>query len=403
MINVCFGLHDGDGKYSKFVGVTMASIFENTAAPVTIHILHDATLTIDNRDKFIYLAGRYGQRVKFYNVDELCPDEIKFLREKLAVQINSRFSIGTFYRLLIKKFLRAGKAIYLDADIIVNLDIAELWRQDMKNFAVAAVPEMQATFGQMITDKFLLKSGRVKLENYFCAGVTMFNLDAFGEKFFRDAVQFLVDNPACESNDQDILNAFFAANYLKLEQKFDSFVLAEQRANISAVAQKIYHYAGNAVGLNLSDPFNRLWMNYFAKTPWFDENIVDKFGAELRKDFDRNSLMIQQMMKLCAGHNRAFFVEPRNVSAVKNAFAVRDDEPIIEIRDMASLDELVAKMTELRGQKLFFTFYKDYSPLKNYLEERGFAEYMDFVNGMMFLTRKQSGIEYDEWSIIRKL
>ena len=341
--------------------------------------------------------------MKFYNVDELCRDEIKFLREKLADKIDSRFSIGMFYRLLIKKFLRAGKAIYLDADIIVNLDIAELWRQDMKNFAVAAVPEMQATFGQMITDKFLLKSERVNVTDYFCSGVMMFNLDAFDENFFRDAVQFLVDNPQCESPDQDILNAFFAANYLKLEQKFDSFVLAEQQRNISAVAQKIYHYAGNAVGLNLSDPFNRLWMNYFAKTPWFDENIVDKFGAELRKDFDRNSLMIQQMMKLCAGHNRAFFVEPRNVSAVKNAFAVRDDEPIIEIRDMASLDELVAKMTELRGQKLFFTFYKDYSPLKNYLEERGFAEYMDFVNGMMFLTRKQSGIEYDEWSIVRKL
>lgn len=403
MIHVCFGLHDADGKYSKFVGASMASIFENTSAPVTVHILHDATLTNDNRDKFSYLAGRYAQAVKFHNVDALCPDEINFIREKLADKIKSRFSIGAFYRLLIKKILGGGKAIYLDADTIANLDIAELWRHELGNFSVAAVPEVDATFNNIIEDKFLLKAGLVTKENYFCSGVMMFNLDALGENFFNAGVQFLADNPKCESPDQDILNAFFAANYLKLEQKFDSFVLAEQRANISAVAQKIYHYAGNAVGLNLSDPFNRLWMNYFAKTPWFDENIVDKFGAELRNEFDRNSLMIQQMMKLCAGHNRAFFVEPRNVSAVKNAFAVRDDEPIIEIRDMASLDELVAKMTELRGQKLFFTFYKDYSPLKNYLEERGFAEYMDFVNGMMFLTRKQSGIEYDEWSIIRKL
>ena len=33
MINVCFGLHDADGKYSKFVGATMVSIFENLFTP----------------------------------------------------------------------------------------------------------------------------------------------------------------------------------------------------------------------------------------------------------------------------------------------------------------------------------------------------------------------------------
>ena len=402
MIHVFFGLHDGDGNYSKFIGATMASIFDNTAAPVAIHILHDATLTTDNRDKFFYLAGRYGQRISFHNVEETCRDEINFLREKLADKINSRFSIGAFYRLLIKKFLGAGKVIYLDADIIVNLDIAELWRQDMKNFAVAAVPEMQATFGLMVTDKFLVNNRRVRLEDYFCSGVMMFNFDAIGENFFRAGVQFLVDNPACESPDQDILNAFFAADYLKLEQKFDSFVLAEPQKNFPP-SQKIYHYAGNAVGLDLSDAYNRLWMNYFAKTPWFDENIVDKLGAELRSDFDRNARLIQQLMKTCVGHNRAFFVEPRNIPAIKYFFAVQDDELIIEIRDMSSLDELVAKMTELRGQKLFFMFHKEWTPLKNFLEERGFTEYTDFVNGLMFLTREQSGIERNEWSIVRKL
>ena len=117
MINICFGLHDGDGKYSKFVGTTMASIFETTNLGVTIHILHDATLTDDNRENFYELAEKYNQYVEFYDVEELCPDEIAFLREKLADKINSRFSIGAFYRLLIKKIFKTGKIIYLDADI----------------------------------------------------------------------------------------------------------------------------------------------------------------------------------------------------------------------------------------------------------------------------------------------
>lgn len=123
MIHVCFGLHDGDGKYSKFVGTTMASIFENTRSEVTAHILHDNTLTDDNRDKFSWLAGRYNQRVEFHNVEKLCPDELKFLREKLADKIQTRFSIGALYRLLIKKIFGSGKVIYLDADMSAAVQI----------------------------------------------------------------------------------------------------------------------------------------------------------------------------------------------------------------------------------------------------------------------------------------
>lgn len=77
MIHVCFGLHDETERYSKFTGTAMLSIFENTNSKITVHILHDNTLTQDNHDKFIYLAGQYGQLVKFYNVNELCADRIE--------------------------------------------------------------------------------------------------------------------------------------------------------------------------------------------------------------------------------------------------------------------------------------------------------------------------------------
>ena len=72
MIHVCFGLYDKTGSYSKFTGTAMLSLFDNTTSNVTVHILHDNTLTNDNREKFSYVAGRYGQRVKFYNVEKLC-------------------------------------------------------------------------------------------------------------------------------------------------------------------------------------------------------------------------------------------------------------------------------------------------------------------------------------------
>ena len=110
MIHVCFGLHDKTGRYSKFTGTAMCSIFENTTSKVTVYILHDNTLTQDNRDKFIYLAGQYNQFVEFYNVEELCADKIAEMIELIPSVKTSRFSIATFYRLLIPQVLHSGGA-----------------------------------------------------------------------------------------------------------------------------------------------------------------------------------------------------------------------------------------------------------------------------------------------------
>ena len=401
MVHVCFGLHDADGRYSKFVGTSMASIFENTSAPVTIHILHDDTLTDDNRDKFSYMAGRYNQHVKFHNVDKICAAEIKFLRDNLAEKIASRFSIGAFYRLLAKKIFGAGKMIYLDADIIVNTDIAELWRIDIGKFPLAAVPEVDATFNDMITTKFLLTENFVAAEDYFCSGVMMFNLDALDENFFRDGVQFLIDNPACESVDQDILNAFFAADYLKLEQKFDSFV-AEERLLKLSVTKKIYHYAGQSVELKLDDEFNRLFLENFSRTPWFDVESLGRIGEGFRASNDRYALIVQRLIHVCVNHNRIFCVGSQNVEAVKLIFQIRDDETVIEYRDENSVDELIDSMRR-EPNHLAIICRGDYDKIGNKLLAAGFREYENFVNGLQFMTRGQCGYTRPEWSLIRSM
>ena len=407
MINVCFGLHDADGKYSKFVGATMVSIFENTFTPppissITVHILHDATLTDDNRDKFSYLAGRYGQSVKFYNVEKLCADEINFLREKLADKLKMRFSVGTFYRLLIKKILGIGKVIYLDADIIVNLDIAELWQQNLQNYPLAAVPEIDATQRYMIDNKFLLNTGFVKLENYFCAGVMIFNLDKFNENFFYNAVNFLADNPACEAFDQDILNAFFSENYLKLDEKFDSFVASNRRSN-SPVTRKIYHYAGQTYGLDMDNPYDKLFLENLSRTPWLGVETIKNFGEEIRKMNDQYAILNQWLMKISAGHRRAFYVDSHNVEVVKILFSVCDDELIIEKRDENSFNELLAKMEELRGQTVFFILVSEYEDVIRKLMNRGFSEFQNFINGFFFLTREQGKYTRPESNFVRTL
>ena len=413
MIHICFGLHDFDGRYSKFVGTALASVLENTKAEVTAHILHDNSLTDNNRKNFSKLAEKYNQLVEFHNVEELCPGEMAFLREMLPDKIKSRFSIATFYRLLIKKILDTEKAIYLDADIIANLDFEELWQTDLKDYPLAAVPEIEAALNRMDKNKFVLNRGMdkskfvlnkgiVKADNYFNAGVMILDLNKIDEKFFKEGVQWLAENPECESVDQDILNVFFSENYFKLPQKFNSLVESNRSWNLPA-AKKIYHYQKHCLGLNLNDEYNRLFMENLALTPWLNANLIGRFGTAIRKEHEQDLVFTQWLMKLQNEHRRAFFLYRDDLQKIKNIFNIGYGEPIVEIRDEKSLEELVSKMRELNKRKFFFLFYSKYDILKKVLSGYGFEEFRDFVDGYIFLTAAQGGHTLPEYDFIRAM
>ena len=380
MIHVCFGLHDKTGRYSKFTGTTLTSIFENTSAQVTAHILHDNTLTKDNREKFSKLAERYNQHVELHNVEKLCPAEIKFLREHLVDKLKSRFGIGTFYRLLVKKFFGGGRVIYLDSDIIINLDIAELWRQDLQGYSLAAVPEIQATSNHMLMDKVLLNAGKVRVEDYFNAGVILFNLRGLDEKFFYDGLQFLINNPQCKSLDQDILNAFFSERYLKLAQKFNAFVDTEELP----AAQKIYHYAGHLMGFEISESLKRLWMEYFLKSGWLDTlamgRLYEKFQA---KDSETKNLLIS-LTAAMNGRRRAFITFAEYIENIKRVFAASDDELLV-IENFRDTPHLIDTLKKSRRQSVFISLLENYPLLREWLTAEGFVENKDFFDGKKFL------------------
>ncbi|MBQ3451054.1 MAG: hypothetical protein IJG32_02175, partial [Selenomonadaceae bacterium] len=269
MIHVCFGIHDKTGRYSKFTSTAMLSLFENTASNVTVHLLHDNTLTLDNREKFSYLAGQYGQAVKFYNVEALHADKINAFWQLIPAIKTSWSGIGTFFKLLIPKVIPADieKVIYLDSDMLVNLDINELWKIELDDKPLAAVPESIADLISYETfsskTKYLLTAGFVKYEDYFNFGMIVMNL-----KYLRDAEELIMsgvkwrgEHPQCNCFDQDIWNYLFAKNYLKLPVKFDQMTSDERRSGRnSQIRRVIYHYAGMGYGLDSSDPLNRLWL-----------------------------------------------------------------------------------------------------------------------------------------------
>ena len=407
MIHVCFGLYDKTGRYSKFTGTAMLSMFENTNSKVTVHLLHDNTLTPENRDKFSYVAGQYGQLVKFYNVETLCADKIaEFIR--LMPSLKTAYSsIATMYRLLLPQLLypEIEKIIYLDSDIVVNLDIKELWQIKLNGKALAAIPEsfnrndVKFAFG-------LCKDNVIKAEDYFNAGVLLINLNVFQKKHdtLIRAIKAVSSNPEYKFFDQDVLNYCFSSQALKLSVKFNHFTRNSRAINQVNIRREIYHFAGSNVGhgygLDFRDPFNRLWMKYFAQTPWFDEETIGRLYAgvqQLHVGFKQSMVNITALM---SGKTRAFFALPDNVDGLKRFFQIRDDEEIITADSQESLNKLLNAMNASRGKKVFFIMLPNF-PFQ-ILIQAGFAPGRDFVNGLEFLSEAQ-GLPLNSYPLIQAM
>ena len=194
---------------------------------ITINILHDNTLTDDNRNKFISLVSTYNQLVEFYNVEELCADRIAKIHECFPEIDKSHFSIAMFYRFFIPHILPAKieKAVYLDADIIVNLDINELWQIEMGNNPLAVVLEVDQGASPKEASR-MCYDGIVKEENYFNSGVLVMNLEVLRKEDdnISKGMKFIGEHPKYHLADQEILNYCFETRTFKLPVKFNRLI-----------------------------------------------------------------------------------------------------------------------------------------------------------------------------------
>jgi lipopolysaccharide biosynthesis glycosyltransferase len=279
-----------------------------------------------------------------------------------------------------------SKIIYLDSDTVVNLDIAELWNYDLTNYPLAAVPEIEATRNYMITDKHILNTGKVEISDYLCAGIIMINLEKLEDDFFYKGVQWLADNPKCECFDQDILNYFFSKNYLKLPEKFNSFVNVCKNIEGNVIYNRIYHYAGRGcLGMSLEVEHNKLFLKHFAKTPWFNANIFDGIYKAAKDTYDESKTFGYKISTIMNGKLRAFVTFVPFVDSLKKFFNVRNYEEFIIINDGKSLELLIKSMKKNKNKKVFLIMVDEYEEIKKCLTQVGFKEFENFIDASIFV------------------
>ncbi|MBR1420082.1 MAG: glycosyltransferase family 8 protein [Selenomonadaceae bacterium] len=389
MIHVCYALRDESGKYSKFIGASIQSLLDNTREDITVHLFHDSTLSEENRKKFCKLVYNFEQEIVFYNVDELASEDIeKFWNIPQLKMV--RHGVAMFYRFFIPRFLpkQASKAIYLDADIIVNLDIKEFWNIDLNNFPIAAIPEsVSGRSPRMIAlDVDPVKDGDVKAEEYFNSGVLLMDLNRLrsrgGGALSFECLDAILRHPKYKYLDQDALNYVFRKNYLQLQRKFNLRVDIERRkGNSSIIESSIIHYNHQSMNCNVSDAFNRLWFEYFFRTPFYTPetlfNLIDMSQAMYG-----NVIEIWRKIANTRVSQRGFYVYPAEAEKVTNFIGKNAGDIGLNAEFPNAINHLVETMEESRGNIIFFIQVnpKEYKEIRDILNDRGFEEYEDFFN-----------------------
>ena len=405
MIHICFSLHDETGLSAKFAGTAILSAFENIFNPlpsVTVHILHDNTLTDDNREKFSYLAGHYNQLVKFYNVEELCADKLAQMINLFPDLEKARFNKAMFYKFLAPQILpkNLNKVIYLEPNVIVNLDLSELWQVKLGNNLLAAVPALEIGSDLPAQDK-AVSDGFLMRDDYFSSAVMVMNLSMLRSQEHKilDGMKFINEHKYLTILDQTLLNWCFANWTVKLPAKFNCFVRLA-RTKKESVAEKIYCYTIYSLQLDMSDQFNALWFEYFVKTPWFDAATLGKLFAGFQQIHVRLKKSMANLVIAMNGKARGFCATPNYVAELKKNFRVRNDEEFITLENQKSLQKLVDAMKKSHGKKIFFIMAQGF-PL-NLLTKAGFTFGVDYLNALEFLSEEQ-GMSMNSYPLIHAM
>ena len=229
-MNIIFAINR---NYISQLLCTIVSILENNGGNIDFYILH-SDLSEDDETSFYVLNKKYSNfKLHFISVDNA---NIK----ALPVTIDY-ISQVTYYRYIAADLIPAEKALYLDADIVVNGSLENLYKTDIENYCCAGVRDL---YIEKIGYKDKIEFSGTDL--YVNAGVLLLNLKKLRE---IKASESLIKNTqefgcAIEYQDQDIINITFKNKIKEIDSiyNFAAENIAVEPEKISKAV--IIHYTG---------------------------------------------------------------------------------------------------------------------------------------------------------------
>ena len=300
-IPIFFAVDDG---YIPFLAVALRSLIDNSSKEnfYQIKILY-TNIKEENRER-IKKYEKENVNIEFVDLNYY----IQKVKDKLYTR--DYYSKTTYFRLFLPElYPQYDKVLYLDSDIVLLTDVAELYNIDMGDNLVAAAPDDVIQTSKIFQEYAEKVVGVADYRNYFNAGVLLMNLDelrkfGFQEKFLYslEKIKFAV------AQDQDYLNRLCKGRVKIIDKTWDRMPIAME--GIKREEIKLIHYNLAYKPWHFEDIlYKEIFWEYAEKTEFIDEitKIRDSYTEEDRfKDRESHRKLedLAQKESDCVGDDR---------------------------------------------------------------------------------------------------
>lgn len=323
---------NSNNRFVKYLAVAIGSIIHHSSKANNYDLIV-LTQDISDENKDIlrkWIGGFSNFSIRFYNMDEYV--------NKYAVadwHVINHLNISAYYRVFLCDLLKNfDRAVYLDADLVVQSDIAQLYKSDLGGRAVGAVKDcFLSRLRPGYEPKFPTFCEYAKsvlnmddLSCYFNSGVMVFDIAAINKQYaLSDFIEIGKKNNRF-FHDQNILNSVFFNNTQILDDCWNVQMHSDKNYSLDEI--KIIHFSSKAKPWDRFDiKFAHMWWLYARQTPFYEEvlkNIISnnisvpttsKYDEYAKKLYRRHIKYRYRRYKLLSritfGHTHKYYKKKR--------------------------------------------------------------------------------------------
>lgn len=286
-----------DDVYIPFLAVALQSLIDNASDKnyYSIKILY-TNISEENQAKI----NKYQKE----NVDIEFVD-LNYYINKVKDKLYTRdyYSATTYFRLFIPDlYPQYDKVLYLDSDIVVLSDIADLYNIDMEDNLVAAAPDDVIQTIKVFQEYAELVVGVTDHKRYFNAGILLMNLDELRKFKFQDKFLYLLSKVKFSvAQDQDYLNRLCKGRVKLIENTWDRMPIGGD--TVKREDLHLIHYNLAFKPWHFEDIlYKEYFWKYAQQTEFFDiiQSIKENYTEEERfKDMESDKKLRELAQKEC--------------------------------------------------------------------------------------------------------
>jgi len=292
-----------DDSYVKYMMVAMNSLIDHATMAHDYRLYVLSTNISDKNAEALKAMETANVFIEIVDVSE----ELKKTADKMSVR--DYYSLTTYYRIFIAEmFHEYDKVLYLDSDIILLQDVAELYKYNLGDNYVGAVQDYLVAHTD-VYGEYVENVLGISKNAYFNAGILLINSRQFRKQNLKKKFIELLDMYTfVVAQDQDYLNILCQNKILWIDSKWNVQMSESETRKLEKVGLVHYNLAEKPWHFE-SGKYAEFFWKYAMGTKYYSvlkDELANYGEKEMRRDNESGEHLLMLAQQEIANENNYF-------------------------------------------------------------------------------------------------